>query len=69
MKMPKRLQERRDDFVDEHYASMAGWDYKKGFNACWDELAPVVEIVRVTAQGDSQWASEARRVLSDTIGE
>lgn len=50
MKMPKRLQERRDRLRMqpekwEAPCCECAHDFDNGFNACWQELAPVVEAL------------------------
>lgn len=60
IEMPKRLQERRDELsnkhIESHYPHYIGsdhnldptyMDYEAGFNACWEELAPVVGALEV----------------------
>lgn len=46
MEMPKALQEKRDERASTEYQELGYETFTSGFNACWEELAPVVEKVK-----------------------
>lgn len=79
MKMPKRLQERRDKMCSEfkediakdnsNDAWAARYGFNAGFNCCWEELIPLVEALEFTLHCTEQltWVKEGPKDITNPM--